>query len=229
VTIPLLGLATKRLKASKAGIQWPCPYPNHPGTVKRYVRGLDPMFDHKGFLEKFGKKIPQDAKIYFYMDEKNEGRANIFLRPYKPAAEEPDKEYPFFLTTGRVIEMWHTGTMTMRIPETARAHPHAYVEIHPEDAKNYGITNGDMVEVTSRRGKVVLPAVVTQKSLPGILFIPMHDQYKDRMVNFVCNDAVDPGSFEPEYKIAAVKIKRVSGPVKLVERYIISDVNEKFI
>lgn len=223
------GVSYERLKASKEGIQWPCPTPDHPGTVKRYVRGLDPMFEHKGFLEKFGKNIPASSKIYFYMDAKNEGKANIFLRPYKPAAEEPNEEYPFFLTTGRVIEQWHTGTMTMRIPEIARAHPNAYVEIHPDDAKKYSITNGDMVEVSSKRGKVVLPAFVTQKSLPGILFIPMHDQFIDRMVNFVCNDAVDPGSFEPEYKVAAVKIKKVSGPVKLKDKYIISDINEPFV
>jgi len=223
------GVSYERLKAAEAGIQWPCPYPDHPGTVKRYVRGMDPMFEHKGFLEKFGKNIPADKKIYFYMDAKNEGKANIFLRPYKPAAETPDKEYPFFLTTGRVIEHWHTSTMTMRIPEIANAQPYSFVEIHPEDAKKYGITNGDMVEVASRRGKVVLPAVITQKSLPGILFIPMHDQHIDRMVNFVCNDAVDPGSFEPEYKVAAVKIRKVSGPVKLKDKYIISDVNEKFV
>ncbi|MCX8083805.1 MAG: nitrate reductase [Calditerrivibrio sp.] len=222
------GVSYERLKASKAGIQWPCPYPNHPGTVRRYVKGLDPMFEHKGFLEKFDKKIPADAKIYFYMDAKNEGKANIFLRPYKEAAENPDKDYPFFLTTGRVIEQWHTGTMTNRIPEIARAHPYAYVEIHPEDAKKYSITNGDMVEVESKRGKVILPALVTQKSLPGILFIPMHDQHKDRMVNFVCNDAIDPGSFEPEYKVAAVRIKRISGPIKLKDKYNISDVNEPF-
>lgn len=187
------------------------------------------MFEHKGFLEKFGKTIPADKKIYFYMDAKNEGRANIFLRPYKPAAENPDNEYPFFLTTGRVIEHWHTSTMTMRIPEIARAQPYSFVEIHPDDAKKFSITSGDMVEVISRRGKVVLPAVVTQKSLPGILFIPMHDQHKDRMVNFVCNDAIDPGSFEPEYKVAAVKIRKVSGPVKLKDKYFISDVNEPFL
>lgn len=223
------GVSYERIKKEKAGVQWPCPYPDHPGTVRRYVRGLDPMFEHKGFLEKFGKVIPADKKIYFYMDAKNEGRANIFLRPYKPAAENPDQEYPFFLTTGRVIEHWHTSTMTMRIPEISRAQPYSFVEIHPEDAKKYGITNGDMVEVASRRGKVVLPAVITQKSLPGILFIPMHDQHIDRMVNFVCNDAVDPGSFEPEYKVAAVKIRKVSGPVKLKDKYIISDVNEKFV
>lgn len=221
----LFGATYSRLKKEKAGLQWPCPSDNHPGTEKRYVRGLDPMFDHEGLIRKFGINIPAEAKIYFYMDGKRDGRANIFLRPYKGGAEVPDENYPFYLTTGRVIEQWHTGTMTMRIPEIARAHPNGYLEIHPADASKYNISTGDMVEVTSRRGKSILPAVVTNTSLAGILFVPWHDQSFDRMINFVCNDAVDEGSKEPEFKIAAVKIKRLSGPVKIQDKFVISDVN----
>jgi len=224
----LFGATYERLKKSEEGLQWPCPSNDHPGTYKRYVRGMDPMFEHKEFIKKFGVTIPADAKVYFYMDDKNEGKANIFLRPYKGGAEIPDENYPFYLTTGRVIEQWHTGTMTMRIPEIARAHPYGYLEIHPEDAAKYKITTGDMVEVRSRRGKSILPAVVTTTSLPGILFVPWHDQAFDRMINFVCNDEVDPGSFEPEFKIAAVQIKRVSGPVKIDEKFVITDINSKF-
>jgi len=224
----LYGATYDRLKKEPAGIQWPCPSLDHPGTYKRYVRGMDPMFDHKGFLEKFGKNIPADAKVYFYMDSKNEGKANIWLRPYKEAAEVPDASYPFYLTTGRVIEQWHTGTMTMRIPEIARAHPNGYVEIHPADASKYKIVTGDMVLIESRRGKSVLPAVVTKTSMPGILFVPWHDQAFDRMINFVCNDAVDPGSKEPEFKIAAVRIERLSGPVKIESKFVISDINSSY-
>lgn len=221
----LFGATYSRLKKEKAGLQWPCPSESHPGTEKRYVRGLDPMFEHEGFLKKFGVSIPSDANIYFYMDGKKDGRANIFLRPYKGGAEVPDESFPFYLTTGRVIEQWHTGTITMRIPEIARAHPNGYVEIHPADAAKYNITTGDMVEIASRRGKSVLPAVVTNTSLAGVLFVPWHDQSFDRMINFVCNDAVDEGSKEPEFKIAAVKIKRVSGPIKIQDKFVIDDVN----
>jgi nitrate reductase NapA len=85
-----------------------------------------------------------------------------------------------------------------------------------------------MVLVESRRGKSVLPAVVTKTSMPGILFVPWHDQAFDRMINFVCNDAVDPGSKEPEFKIAAVRIQRVSGPVKIEDKVVITDINSAY-
>ncbi|ADD66892.1 molybdopterin oxidoreductase [Denitrovibrio acetiphilus DSM 12809] len=224
----LAGATYSRLKKEKAGLQWPCPTTDHPGTYKRYVRGMDPMFEHEGFQKKFGIKMPLDRQFYFYMDSKGEGKANIWLRPYAGPAEVPSAEFPFYLTTGRVIEQWHTGTMTMRIPEIARAHPNGYIEVHPDDAKKYGIISGDMVEVTSIRGKSILPAHVTKVSLPGILFVPWHDQAMDRMINFVCNDAVDPGSKEPEFKIAAVKIKRISGPKDVADKYIVSDINSSF-
>ncbi|KAA0257815.1 nitrate reductase [Deferribacter autotrophicus] len=224
----LWGATYDRLKKEKAGIQWPCPYPGHPGTYKRYVRGMDPMFEHEEFKRFFGKKIPDDAKIYFYMDKKGEGRANIWLRPYKGPAEVPDAEYPFYLTTGRVIAHWHTGTMTMRIPEIARSYPYAYIEIHPDDARKYNIFEGDLVEVISRRGKAILPARITKNSLPGVLFVPWFDQEISRMINFVCNDAVDPGSKEPEFKIAAVKIRKYSGSIQMKEKVIISDINSSY-
>ncbi|WP_022851436.1 molybdopterin oxidoreductase family protein [Limisalsivibrio acetivorans] len=212
------------LKKSKEGLQWPCPYPGHPGTERRYVRGLDPVFEMPGHKE----HIPSDASIYFYADKKGDGKSNIWLRPYKGPGEVPDQQYPFYLTTGRVIEQWHTGTMTMRIPEIARAHPNAYIELHPEDASKLGISSGDMVEVESRRGKNTLPARITKGTLPGVLFVPWHDQVMERMINFVCNDVVDPGSKEPEFKIAAVKIKRVSGPKDVADKFYISDVNSTY-
>jgi len=220
----IYGATYDRLKKSEAGIQWPCPDVNSKGTYKRYVRGLDPIFD----FAPYKGKIPGDKRIYFYADKKGEGKANIWLRPYKGAAENPDKEYPFFLTTGRVIEHWHTGTMTMRIPEIARSQPNAYIEIHPDDGKKLGIGAGDMVEVVSRRGKNILPAKLTENTLPGVLFVPWFDQTKERMINFVCNDAVDPGSKEPEFKVAAVKIRKYSDPKDCANKLIISDVNTKF-
>jgi nitrate reductase NapA len=118
--------------------------------------------------------------------------------------------------------------MTMRIPEIARAHPNGYVEIHPEDAKSYNISAGDMVEIISRRGKAILPAVITKTSMPGILFVPWHDQAKDRMINFVVSDVFDPGSKEPEFKVSAVKIRRLSGPKDVAEKFVIHDLNSDF-
>lgn len=224
----LEGATYDRLKKEKAGLQWPCPSVNHPGTVRRYVRGEDPMFDHDRFKAKFGLTMPADRKLVFYNDAKKEGKANIFLRPYAGPAESPSAEYPFFLTTGRVIEQWHTGTMTMRIAEIARAHPNAYVEIHPDDAKKLGIMAGDMVEIESKRGKCIMPAHIVTGTLPGVVFVPWHDQAIIRMINFVCNDAVDDISFEPEFKVAAVKLKKVSGPKNVAEKVIVSDINSKF-
>ncbi|ADU65496.1 molybdopterin oxidoreductase [Desulfurispirillum indicum S5] len=221
----LLGATYQRLRESKTGLQWPVPSIDHPGTYKRYVKGMDP---HMERLQKAGT-IPSEATVYFYEDARKEGKANIFVRPYQEAAEMPDREYPFFFTTGRTVEQWHTGTMTMRIPEIARSHPNDYLEIHPDDARRNRIAMGDMVKVVSRRGEVTLPARITDGTMPGVLFTHMHDQAISRMCNFVCNDAVDPGSAEPEYKIAAVKIQRVSGPQDVADGYIIRDVNSRFM
>ncbi|MCP5051361.1 MAG: molybdopterin-dependent oxidoreductase [bacterium] len=220
----LYGMPYDILKKSKEGLQWPCPTPGHKGTYKRYVRGMDPMFE---FPATKGH-IPKDAHIYFYADKGKEGKANIFMRPYIGGAESPDNDYPFFLTTGRVVEQWHTGTMTMRVPEIAREQPNAYIEIHPKDAGKYGIGEGDMVEVVSRRGKSVLPARLVKNTLPGVLFVPWFDQDFDRMINFVTIDAIDQGSKQPEFKIAAVKIKKVGGPTDVADRYIVSDLNSSF-
>jgi nitrate reductase NapA len=220
----LFGATYRRLKASLEGFQWPCPSEDHAGTYKRYVRGDDPIFERPANKE----KIPADAQVYFYSDGKGEGKANIFMRAYAGGAEVPDAEYPFFLTTGRVVEQWHTSTMTGRVPEIARSHPNAYVEIHSRDAARLNVKSGDMVELTSRRGKSTLPARVVDTAVPGVLFVPMHDQERNRLINFVCNDAVDGASKEPEYKIAAVKAARVSGPVK-VAPYLVTDVNEAFL
>ncbi|MBM3301619.1 MAG: molybdopterin-dependent oxidoreductase, partial [Deltaproteobacteria bacterium] len=188
------GMTYDRLKKLEAGLQWPCPTVNHPGTSKRYVRGMDPIMDMPEI-----EKVPPQALIYFYADKKHEGKANVFLRPYKGAEEPPDKAYPFFLTTGRVIEHWHSGTMTMRVPEIARSQPNAFVEINPKDAEPYGIKNGDLVKIISRRGYSVLPAHVVKNSLPGILFVPWFDQDWVRMINRVTIDAVDDGSKQPEF------------------------------
>ncbi|MFH0822339.1 MAG: nitrate reductase [Pseudomonadota bacterium] len=219
----LYGITYERLLKLEAGLQWPCPDENSPGCSKRYVRGRDPIMDRPDIVE-----VPAGALIYFYGDGKHQGKANVFLRPYQGAQEPPDKEYPFFLTTGRVIEQWHSGTMTMRVPEIARSQPNAYVEIHPKDAEQYGIKNGDMVKVISRRGFNVLPARVVKASLPGILFIPWFDQNWERMVNRVCIDAVDPISRQPEFKTCAVQIQRVGDPKDCADMTIISSLDDPF-
>lgn len=113
---------------------------------------------------------------------------------------------PFVLTTGRQIEHWHTGTMTLNVPELKRSAPGAYVEINHRDASRLGIKSKDRVRVTSRRGSIVLEAKVIDVPRDGLVFVPMH--YPDRMINSLTNDAFDALSKQPEFKICAVKIEK---------------------
>jgi len=144
----------------------------------------------------------------FYHGNAGDHRAFIWFHPYAGPAEVPDADYPFMLCTGRVIEHWHTGTMTMRVPQLRRAMPHAYVEVHPSDAARLGIRNGEVVVVESRRGKIELPAWIDGRGAPveGSLFIPFFDERI--LVNEVTLDAYDPFSKEPDYKKAAVRLRR---------------------
>ena len=173
---------------------WPLPHEGHPGTKRRYVRGEDPFVpaDH-----------PERIKFYGRPD----GRAVIWLRAYKPAADQVDAEYPLWLTTGRAIEQWHTATMTSKCRELRRANLESVVEVHPDDAVRLGIRSGDPVEVASRRGKQVFAAKLTDSTAPGVVYVHMHDP--NRMVNWVTTDAVDAASKQPEYKVAAVKLTNV--------------------
>ena len=186
------GITRKRLR-KESGIKWPCPTEDHPGTQIRYVRGKDPI-------------IPKDYKNKYMFYGKPDNRAVIWFRPYKGAAEEPDAKYPFVLTTGRVIDHWHTGTMTMKVPELKRSFPKAYVEINTKDAKKKGIKNGDNVLLETRRDKMVFMARVSDVCRPGLIFVPWYDV--KLMINKLTLDAFDPGSKQPEFKICAVKIRK---------------------
>ncbi len=187
------GITYERMRKT-SGIKWPCPTEDHPGTNIRYVRGKDP-------------NISKDHPDKYFFYGKPDGKAVIWMRPYKGAAEEPDAEYPFVLTTGRVIDHWHTGTMTMKVPELKRSFPSAYVEINNEDAKRLKINNGDQIRLITRRDKMDLPARVSDVCLPGLVFVPWFDAKK--LINKLTLDAFDPGSKQPEYKICAVKIQKV--------------------
>jgi anaerobic selenocysteine-containing dehydrogenase len=117
--------------------------------------------------------------------------------------EEVDDEYPFILTTGRVLEHWHGGTMT-RNSVLDEVYPEARVEIHPADAEIHGIRDGDAVKVQSRRGEVVLRATVTEKTTVGVVFIPFH--FVEAAANLLTNDALDPQAKIPEFKACAVQV-----------------------
>ncbi|MFF7474744.1 molybdopterin-dependent oxidoreductase [Streptomyces sp. NPDC008092] len=146
------------------------------------------------------------------------GRAVFHARPHLDPEEMPDADYPFVLNTGRLQHQWHTLTKTAKVAKLNKLNPGPFVEVHPEDAAALGIADGDSVEVASRRGRAVLPAVVTDRVLPGSCFAPFHwnDRFGEYLsVNAVTSDAVDPLSFQPELKVCAVSLTRVSTPVSV--------------
>lgn len=154
--------------------------------------------------------VRKGAGIQFYHSVTEDDRAQVWFHPYEPPPESPDAEYPFWLCTGRVVEHWHTGTMTRRIPQLRKAMPEAYVEVHPDDAARLGIGNGDLVAVETRRGRVVLPAWIEGRGAPppGTLFVPFFDER--RLINECTLEAHDPFSKQPDYKKCAARLVRVT-------------------
>ncbi len=132
------------------------------------------------------------------------GRGRFFPLEYVPVAEEPDEEFPFVLTTGRLLEHWHGGTMT-RHSQLDALYPQAYVEMHEIDALRCSVATGDAVRVASRRGSIVLHVLVSPKATPGVVFIPMH--FAEAAANVLTIDMLDPEAKIPEFKACAVNIQ----------------------
>jgi nitrate reductase NapA len=153
--------------------------------------------------------VKKGAEIQFYHSVTKDDKALIWFHPYEPPPESPDADYPFWLCTGRVLEHWHSGTMTMRVPQLRRSVPNAYVELNPADAAELGISNGDKVNVSTRRGQLTLPAWINGRSTPprGSLFIPFFDERL--LVNVLTLEAHDPISKQPDYKKCAAKVSKV--------------------
>lgn len=210
----LRGASYPVLERMADGVQWPALTEEQAltgGTVKKFVKGLDPLADSLS---------QNDLPYQFYGPAHPDRKLWVWLRAQADPSEMPDAEYPFYLSTGRIIDHWHTMSMTGRAPELLRANPYAHVEINPEDARELGIQPGDMVEVRSRRGSNLLPAKIYEGPMKGMVFAYWHDQEKSRMINRVTKDDYDPGSKEPEFKICAVQIRRVSGP-KPIEPFLL--------
>ena len=171
------------------GLRWPVV--DGKETLWRYKEGYDPYV-----------KKGEDFSFYGMAD----GRANIITAPYEPAAESPDKEYDLWLCTGRVLEHWHSGSMTRRVPELYRAFPDAVVFMHPDDAKKRGLKRGMTAKAVTRRGEIELQVETRGRNkMPVVLvFIPWFDA--GRLVNKLTLDATDPLSKETDYKKCAVKI-----------------------
>ncbi|HMR04762.1 MAG TPA: molybdopterin-dependent oxidoreductase [Polyangiaceae bacterium] len=153
--------------------------------------------------------VKKGSEFEFYHSTTDDGRAQIWFRPYAPPPESPDKTYPFWLCTGRVLEHWHTGTMTGRVPQLRRAMPSAYVEMHRDDALELGIQNGETVRLESRRGSLELAVWIDGRGAPprGSLFVPFFDE--KRIINNLTLDAHCPFSKQPDYKKCAVRVKRL--------------------
>lgn len=153
--------------------------------------------------------VKKGNEFEFYHSTSDDGRAQIWGRPYVAPPEIPDEEYPFWLCTGRVLEHWHSGTMTGRIPQLRRAMPQAYLEMHRDDANRLGIHNGKLVTVESRRGKLELPVWLDGRGRPpkGTVFVPFFDERL--LINFVTLEAHDQFSKQPDYKKCAVRVKPV--------------------
>ncbi|MBO1108379.1 nitrate reductase catalytic subunit NapA [Plesiomonas shigelloides] len=173
------------------GIRWPVV--DGKETLWRYREGFDPFV-----------KAGEGVRFYGHKD----GKAVIFALPYEPAAESPDEEYDLWLSTGRVLEHWHTGSMTRRVPELHRAFPEAVTFIHPLDAKARGLRRGDKVKVISRRGQVIsIVETRGRNRVPqGLVYMPFFDAAQ--LVNNLTLDATDPLSKETDFKKCAVKLEK---------------------
>ena len=160
------------------------------------------------FAEFDDQFVKPGTKFQFYHSVTKDDKALIWFAPYVKAAEEPDASFPFWLCTGRVLEHWHSGTMTMRVPQLKNSMPHAYVEMHPEDAAAAGFTNGEMITVRTRRGELTLPLWINGRGKPprGSLFIPFFDQRL--LVNNITLGDPDPISFQPDYKKCAATVSK---------------------
>jgi len=154
--------------------------------------------------------VTKGKDLQFYHSVTKDDKALLWFRPHEFPPEMPDKDYPFWLCTGRVLEHWHTGTMTRRIPQLHRAMPKAYVEMNKDDAAKLGVRSGDPVTIKSRRGQIDLPAWIGGRGdpKPGEVFVPFFDETK--LINEVTLDEYDPYSKQPDYKKCAVSIVRKS-------------------
>lgn len=163
-------------------------------TKWRYREGADPYVKPGKGFEFYGHK---------------DGKAIIFGLPYEPPAEAPDEEYPFWLSTGRVLEHWHSGSMTRRVPELHRAVPNALCYMHPEDAKELGLRRGSEVEIASRRGAIRSRVETRGRNKPprGLVYVPWFDA--SQLINKVTLDATDPISLQTDFKKCAVKLTKV--------------------
>ncbi|GGL64895.1 formate dehydrogenase subunit alpha [Halocalculus aciditolerans] len=184
---PIYGGITQERVEEEGGLQWPCYDLDHPGTERLYE-------------EEFNT---------------DDGKAHLQPVGYGEPGELPDEEYPFSLTTGRVLYQYHTGTMTHPEEGIMDYNDRDFVEINPEDAANYGIEDGDLVTLESRRGEITVPAQVTARIGKGVVFAPIH--FAETCVNQLTDSTrLDPDARTPEFKFSAVRVSPYEGDAEQV-------------
>lgn len=167
-------------------------YDNLGGTGKLYP---NPDPEHSdGTIVLFDERFGTD-----------DGKAHLVPAEWMPARELPDDEFPFVLNTGRLLEHWHTGSMTRRSFALDSIQPEAHVYLNPDDAAGMGIGDGDFVRVTSRRGSIELAARLSHRDTPGTCFIPFH--FREAAANVLTIDEIDPVGKIPEFKFCAVRVE----------------------
>ena len=183
------GITYEKIEANN-GVFWPCPSEDHPGTPRLFEPGS-------------WNVVAKGAGPFYFPD----GKARFNVPAYRPPAEDVDEEYPVILTTGRVVSQFLSGTQTRRIGPLVDQYPEPRVEIHPRLAQKYGIADGDLTTVESRRGSITLPAQVVTTIRPDTVFIPYHWAGR-KAANQLTIAAQDPVSKIPEYKVCAVKLTK---------------------
>lgn len=165
-------------RLEKKALAWPCPAEDHPGTPVLHV-----------------DKYACGLGVFFAID-------------YRPPAENPDAEYPFILSTGRVLQHFHTGTMTRKGKGLSQLYPELLAEVNPDDAEKLGVEDGDFITIASRRGTIKVKSWLTDRVAAGVVFVPFH--FSESAVNQLTNAALCPDAGIPEYKVCAVKVEKAS-------------------
>ncbi|WP_406817845.1 molybdopterin-dependent oxidoreductase [Mycobacterium sp. M23085] len=198
----LRGVSYERLR--QGPLQWPCAPEG--GGDRNPIRYLNDGVSQT-------QLVREDGSVPRLAFPTPTGRAVFFARPHLLPEEMPDDDYPFLLNTGRLPHQWHTMTKTGKVTKLNKLNPGPFVEIHPDDAARLHIVDDDQIEIASRRGRAVLPAVVSDRVRPGSCFAPFHwnDAFGEYLsINAVTNDAVDPISNQPEFKACAVTLTKVA-------------------
>ncbi len=176
VTPSYAGMTYERLE--RAGLQWPCPTTDHPGTT------------------------------YLHKDRFTRGKGLFFAVEHQDPAEMPDAEYPLYLTTGRLLYQYHTGTMSRRAAGLVEKAPECRIEMAPLDAEKYGITDGEQIRVRTRRGAITAKVLITDKAVSGTIFIPFH--FAEAAANQLTIAALDPVCKIPEFKVCAARVEKLA-------------------